>query len=550
MRLLSLNANTPSIKQGEFNSTSIAITVPEDMRAYNLFLVFMLPSGEKVFTSSILPDSKFMVTYALPAAVLSELGSVQVELQGFETVSYIKSVTYQFNVIKSLTGPTNGTGTELNQADYLPWYTEVAAAKGEVEAIAGEYKVAEALRISKEIARVAGESARIIAENNRNEAEEIRILNELNRVAFVKSVNDLLPNEAGNVTIEPVTTDLTAINGRVDALTTTLDTYHDNLIEVLAPSNNLLDAITIGGMLNSSTGAVYSAAGVYYSDYIPAAPLTPYTIANGLGSGGYGHVFYNASKVKIGGVASNLLGKQTITTPSLTAFIRVSGYTDYLIRQQVIQGTELEIPVLVQYDYKTDKYMGQTITTYGDSITWLDGKVRNSADKAEGTTAKGYQAYMREHLRCVIDNQGLNGATMTTISTAIKSKNFTGISAVTITGGVNNFRADMSLGTVVNSGFDNTTYAGAIQSAIEYILTNYPLTRIFLLSPIKGWDDVRGELPVSYSDIMRDIGKKYSIPVCDLYHLSGINNINKLTMIGDKDDSTKFPSIIFPSLTA
>ena len=60
MRTYILNNQSPSIKEGEFNSSSIGIIVPEDMRTYNLFIVFQLPSGEKVFTSAILLDQKSM----------------------------------------------------------------------------------------------------------------------------------------------------------------------------------------------------------------------------------------------------------------------------------------------------------------------------------------------------------------------------------------------------------------------------------------------------------------------------------------------------------
>lgn len=57
-------------------------------------------------------------------------------------------------------------------------------------------------------------------------------------------------------------------------------------------------------------------------------------------------------------------------------------------------------------------WANKKFVTFGDSITWLDKKVYNSMNKEQGITAKGYQTYMRNRLKCIVDNKGSNGNDM------------------------------------------------------------------------------------------------------------------------------------------
>lgn len=330
MRTYILNNQSPSIKEGEFNSSTIGIIVPEDMRSYNLFLVFMLPSGEKVFTPSILLDQKSMVTYPLPAAVLSETGRVQVELQGFEATSYIKSVTYSFTVVKSLTGPTNGTGSELKKEDYLPWYTEAAGFKEEVEAIAGEYKLAEAQRVSKEIGRVAGESARVIAENN-------RVVNENQRI------NDF-SGKADKATTYTKTEVDTKDGLKADKLSTYTKTENDTAMALKADKAETYTKTEIGllsGLLTTAKTSIVNAINELFNGKANKAQeawITP-TLLNGWSSFAGAPVQFMKDQfgfVHLKGVlTTGTKAQRSFTLPvgyrpgKVVLFISNSGYDDY-----------------------------------------------------------------------------------------------------------------------------------------------------------------------------------------------------------------------------
>ncbi|MBP1744244.1 MAG: hypothetical protein H6Q58_1222 [Firmicutes bacterium] len=186
------------------------------------------------------------------------------------------------------------------------------------------------------------------------------------------------------------------------------------------------------------------------------------------------------------------------------------------------------------------KWAGKTIVTYGDSITWYNGEVYLPATKEPGVTVVGYQSYMRNQLDARVINRGVSGYTTPEISRYIQSSDLSGVDAVTILAGTNDFRDMMSepLGEIssIGSSFNEDTFIGAYQKAIEYILNNYPGTKIYLFTPIQAWEDSLGLMPETYPQAVINLGALYSLPVCDLYHQSGINESTKSVYIVDSDE--------------
>lgn len=203
-------------------------------------------------------------------------------------------------------------------------------------------------------------------------------------------------------------------------------------------------------------------------------------------------------------------------------------------------------------------WMNKNFVTFGDSITWYDGKEYNSASKEKGVIVKGYQSYMREQLKCVVDNQGANGNDMTQIYSIINNYNYNNINAVTITSGANDHRKGILPGTIlpIGSKFKTTTYAGSIQASIEKITKTNKNIKIYLITPIRGWfnENYTYDVPNAYSGkmtisedyvkVMKSIGKLYNISVCDLFNSPWINNLTRPILIGDKDTS---PYYLHPS---
>lgn len=196
------------------------------------------------------------------------------------------------------------------------------------------------------------------------------------------------------------------------------------------------------------------------------------------------------------------------------------------------------------------KWAGKKFVTFGDSITWYDGNRYINTHIEKGQLAKGYQSYMRERLGCIIDNQGVSGYNMTEIwMNRISGFDFDKVDAVTITSGANDHKNGILPGVVlpIGSTFDVNTYAGAIQASVEKIIIENPDAKIFLITPVQGWYNEKNttnvpgpynmEMTISkdYVDVMKEIGLLYGLPVCDLFNLTGINDLTRPTFIGDKE---------------
>ncbi|VTP94858.1 SGNH/GDSL hydrolase family protein [Sphingobacterium daejeonense] len=199
----------------------------------------------------------------------------------------------------------------------------------------------------------------------------------------------------------------------------------------------------------------------------------------------------------------------------------------------------------------TKKWTGATGVSFGDSITWYDGKAFLTTHIESGTIAKGYQTYLREYFNCSIINSGQSGWDITQIVNVVTGfSSYSNIDFVTLTSGANDARKGIPLGAIapIGSSFDASTYIGAMQKAIEHIILQNPATKIYLITPINGWFNESGtsNVPGPYNNemfISRDyinalieIGKIYAIPVCNWYDKSFINKVNWRTYIGDRVD--------------
>ena len=155
------------------------------------------------------------------------------------------------------------------------------------------------------------------------------------------------------------------------------------------------------------------------------------------------------------------------------------------------------------------------------------------------TKANGYQPIVKERLGfSKVDNKGINGQTMayqnTNKSTYYigKNINYKEYDLVTIFIGTNDFRYNKKLGKLSNNQYDETTFIGAYQLLIEKILKSNKDIDLVLITPLQrskdGYDinftNEAGCKLIDYVNAIKDLGKKYSLPVLDLYSNSGFTN--------------------------
>jgi len=336
-------------------------------------------------------------------------------------------------------------------------------------------------------------------------------------------------------------------------------------IEGFSTSANLLNALTLKSGYVVASGAGETVNAEYsVSDYIPINPLTAYTVSNAYLA--YAS-FFDINKNYLSTLSVGVGGDDyTITSVANAYYMRVNIRNTQLTEYMIVEGVSMPIEFVpfgtkfewllledgsVQYRHmdaylknKLDaidsgKWVGKTFFTFGDSITWYDGQPFGELHSDYGVDAKGYQSYMREKLGCTVINKGVSGNRMPQILTTIKAQSYTGVSAVTMTAGANDFRVTEvtePFGTIqpIGSTFDETSFTGSLQAAIEYVLGVNPEMKIYLITPIKGWGSSGAlEMPNTYSNAMKEIAEMYSLSICDWYGTSGINTLNKTTYIGD-----------------
>ena len=218
----------------------------------------------------------------------------------------------------------------------------------------------------------------------------------------------------------------------------------------------------------------------------------------------------------------------------------------------------------VTYNHKGEiadnvgKWDGKKYTSFGDSITWYNGRNFVTTHKEAGQIVKGYQSYVVDELGCTLDNKGESGWDMTQIYTSrIQPYDFKDCYITTITSGANDCRKGIPVGVIqpIGSVFNTSTYAGAMQAAIEKVIASNPNTKIVLITPIRGWyseyntsnvpntdPTVVGLMKREYPDMVKSIAKLYGVPFVDFYDDLLLNDLNKNHFLGD--DPTKFTAYL------
>ena len=185
--------------------------------------------------------------------------------------------------------------------------------------------------------------------------------------------------------------------------------------------------------------------------------------------------------------------------------------------------------------------------SYGDSITYGDGVICS-----DGSKCIGYQKEVMELLESDdYDNVSKCGITMAAnednqggLVNMIRETDNKHAKVCTIAIGTNDLYFNVALGELQtdDSLYDDRTFYGAYQNAIEYIMQENPDMLIVLVTPLQrdslGFDNYtandKGYTLIDYVEAVKNIGNYYNLPVCDLYNNSGITleNITEYTFDG------------------
>jgi len=312
--------------------------------------------------------------------------------------------------------------------------------------------------------------------------------------------------------------------------------------------NNLFDKTTVTQGYIDDLGDVQSSTTLAYSDYIPIDYKEVYTIKYLSSSPG---VWYDENKNVITKIFGETGPIRSLIPPNNARFVRVNvniadsnsviakdsfmfvngfDYPNYYI-----PFNKISIPFMYGKYLPTESILnGKKVATFGDSITWYDGKQFGSAHSESPNYCIGYQSYLRDN-GCVVSNYGVSGANLQGIYNTISTTNLDNLDYITITGGVNDWAQLIPLGDIaaIGSVFSNTT-VGNLQKAIEYILnSSNKKVKILLISPLRAYfkptskSTLKGtELPKDYAIKFKEVASLYGIEFLDIYNEIGFNLLN------------------------
>ncbi|MCV9884695.1 SGNH/GDSL hydrolase family protein [Metabacillus halosaccharovorans] len=302
-------------------------------------------------------------------------------------------------------------------------------------------------------------------------------------------------------------------------------------------------AITQDRYVAWQSGALATNTSYVASDYIAVEPSTDYSFSNR-----FQMAWYDVNKVYISGNLFATMGEGpgSVNSPSGAYFLRTSVLKTDLDVFQVEKGSilseyepfgvdfisesQLESKVKIKLNQAiTNNFTDKTANFIGDSITF--GYESGTGSRV----AKPYPTIVKELLGLSsINNYGINGSTIA--GDTATSKGYEPIveryidmsdnaDFVIVAAGTNDFGSDrrVPLGTITDTV--NTTFYGALNNLCEGLVNKYLNSTIFFTTPLKRttMTNAEGLNLEQFANAIKEVCAKYSIPVLDLYNVSGFH---------------------------
>lgn len=248
-----------------------------------------------------------------------------------------------------------------------------------------------------------------------------------------------------------------------------------------------------------------------------------------LGTAAFCKVVNNLTTAAEGGVLDARQGKEL--NDALAKLNKLIGNTDI---SGIGDGTVTDAISVINNNFKNNPtfslspYKDKTIVVCGDSILagwgWKDGKGITEPLKEKYTNATWI-------------NKAESGANMAVTSNPAHTpivtqiKNYTGAAdAIIFDGGVNDKNNGISIGSIAtayDATYDTSTFCGALESSLQYIMDKYPLAVKLYLIP-HGFGKDNSLLDSIYEKAI-EICKKWNMPCLDMrvYSQIAMTSVNK-----------------------
>lgn len=241
---------------------------------------------------------------------------------------------------------------------------------------------------------------------------------------------------------------------------------------------------------------------------------------------------------------------------STTARFIKTDNSNPLIMPNVVNKASQQVLQIAKAITPESPFFGKKIGAIGDSITW-GFTPRN--DPNGGTTGAQLNSWLilsAEKLGMTAFNYGISGSTLGANSAGANapfSRRYQNMAndldVICVMGGTNDVRKSVPLGTMADRV--DTTYYGALHVICQGLIDKYYINQgtelgkskqIVLMTPIKlqvGGGTALDTSIEPYVQAVKDVGAYYSIPVLDMYNLSGITPHISQTIQGTETGYTK-----------
>ena len=156
--------------------------------------------------------------------------------------------------------------------------------------------------------------------------------------------------------------------------------------------------------------------------------------------------------------------------------------------------------------------MSKTILTLGDSIT-----------KGANSITSKYAETLAEKLGYKLINKGVSASTIGTNYNDIKTIDLTNVDIVTIMTGTNGFGKDLGTIDDVKDDFNDNpaSFYGYLGFIADYARYMNPLLKVYFITPPQSGQPT-GTVMQNILTAYKEVGKKCSVPVIDVYGESGL----------------------------
>lgn len=206
------------------------------------------------------------------------------------------------------------------------------------------------------------------------------------------------------------------------------------------------------------------------------------------------------------------------------------------LRQLYVSGSDAAQQGFRVFGEGPRKHQGKVAYAWGDSQTHL----------------AYWQVEFKRQTGLVLDWSGVVGRTLLTSATTIMTTDVSGLDFFIDLHGVNDYRADVPLGTV-NDDDSDATFAGGIYKIIKRVVDQNTVgeamkTRIILVGPTPHGFNGAGAVYYppnanglglyveDYNDMKRAMAERLGVPYLDLFDVGGLNELTiPLKMVGPKN---------------